>query len=127
MARRLALVRVLHAELGLGLVAANAAAERALHGGATVIRASRDGSLELTLDLNRFESTFSASLSAARTLGAPRQRGRPPRKRVDPLAAATAFGIDLSLLRWNLAQRPADRLHSLDANAQALHEMRDTR
>src|SRR3990172_2721190 len=99
-----------------GLVAANAAAERALHGGATVIRASRDGSLELTLDLNRFESTFSASLSAARTLGAPRQRGRPPRKRVDPLAAATAFGIDLSLLRWNLAQRPADRLHSLDAN-----------
>ncbi len=127
MARRLALVRVLHAELGLGLVEANAAAERALHGGETVICTSRDGSISLSLDLNRFESTFLASLSAARTLGAPRQRGRPPKKRADPLEAAIAFGIDLSLLRWNLAQRPADRLHSLDANAHALREMRAAR
>lgn len=127
MARRLTLVRVLHAELGLGLVESNAAGERALHDGEKLIRTSRDGSLELSLDLDRFESTFIASLSAARTLGAPRRRGRPPTAERDPLKAAVAFGIDLSLLRWNLAQRPADRLRSLDANAQALNEMRGAR
>lgn len=127
MARRLALIRVLHAEFGLALVEASAAAERAIHDGETVLRTSRDGSFELIVDLVRFESTFIASLSAARTFGAPRRRGRPPRTGGDPLEVARAFGIDLSLLRGNLAQGPGDRLRSLDANAQALLELRGTR
>ena len=90
-----------------------------------------DSPATLVIDLARYHSTFSAALSAALHHGGPRRRGRPlSRKRArgrDPVAAARAYGVDVSLLRESLARSPAERLARLDANSAFLIGLRRAR
>jgi hypothetical protein len=95
------------------------------------LAAARDSPATLVIDLARYHSAFSAALSAALHHGGPRRRGRPLSRRrargYDPVAAAEAHGVDVSLLRESLERSPADRLARLDANAAFLTGLRRVR
>ena len=71
--------------------------------------------LALQFDLVLLASSFAVRRAALRTTIAPRARGRPSRASSSPLAAAEAWGLDVSLLRANLRRTPAERLRQLDA------------
>jgi hypothetical protein len=81
----------------------------------------------VTIDLFRILASVSVGLSRLRTRYAPRQRGRPARRRRDPLCAAEEYGLDLSLLAANLRRTPAERLRQLDAMADFRRHVRRVR
>jgi hypothetical protein len=130
-ARRMALVRLLSRDLALPLARADRCAGVLLRHAADE-RAARvaepDGVVGVEVDLARFHSTFAADLATALRQVQPRRRGRPasrpsPPSR-DPLAAAAAHGVDLSLLRESLRRTPAERLESLDEDVAFLAAVR---
>ena len=131
-ARWLGMVRLLARELGIPVVRAadlaDDAARQPPETKALSIATSNDGAASLVVDLARYHSTFAAALSAALNHGGPRRRGRrppakPPRGQ-GSIAAAHAYGVDVSLLREALARTPAERLARLDANASFLRALR---
>ena len=89
---------------------------------------SDEGAATLVIDLARYHSIYAAALSTAINHGGPRRRGRrPPTSRArgrDPVAAAHAYGVDVSLLRAALARTLVERLARLDANAGFLSGLR---
>jgi len=131
-ARRMGMVRVLAGEFAIPTTRAAELADEALRHPpevrALALSASSEGVATLVIDLARYHSTFAAALSAALNHGGPRRRGRPaPRKRVrgrDAVAAADAYGVDVSLLREALDRAPAERLARLDANSAFLGALR---
>ena len=131
-ARWLGLVHVLARDLGTSVQRAATLAKTALQFDPAIralrLHLSEHGEATVSLDLARYHSAFAASLSTALNQGGPRRAGRPPHRdrRVDPLATAAEYGIDLSLLRSGLRRSPAERLARLDANATFLQSVRRT-
>jgi hypothetical protein len=131
-ARWFGLVRLLSAEVHLPVREAARISDQTLRAGATTavveVAASPDGSAALTVDLARYHATFAAALATALHHHAPKVRGRPTHSRrgarADVLAAATAYGVDLSLLRAGLRRTPAERLRRLDENVAFVRALR---
>ncbi len=120
LARRLSIARAVHDGVGMPLPAAFAMARDALAAWdgerlpVTMMGTSTDD-VALTVDVYRLLSAMNVRLADLRESFAPKVRGRPPRARRDPLEAAMAWGLDLSLLRDNLRKSPHARLRQLDA------------
>jgi hypothetical protein len=128
-AQWLGLVRLLHRDFGVPLVAAGAMATTALAAPPTEravpVARSGDDSVMLIVDVARYRSSFAAALSAALVLGGPRRRGRrPARTPHDPIRAARDYGVDVDLLASSLALTPAQRLARLDADREFLSAVR---
>jgi hypothetical protein len=128
------LVRLLTEKLGLSLKAAADAATAALGqtGSSSRVSAGSDssGATAIVVDLRRYESTFLANLSRALQLETPRRRGRPARDRLrgrDAVRAASAYGVDVSLIEESLRRTPAERLALLEANAEFVRAARRVR
>jgi hypothetical protein len=120
LARRLAVTREIHDGLGVPLSLALALAQQALRvspaaGSPVTLYAQPDSSVALTIDLYRLLSTFNVRLAELRESYAPPALGRPRTRSFDPLAAATEWGLDLSLIRDNMRKTPHQRLRQLDA------------
>ena len=118
-ARRLALARALNEALGMPLPRAYAQAAdvfRRWDGTARPVRLGDDepAAVDVTVDVYRIQAEVNVGVSRLRTLYSPRRRGRPAGRR-DPVEAATAYGIDTTLLAANLRREPAERLRQLDA------------
>jgi hypothetical protein len=128
------LVRVLTRDFDIPAVRAAELTDQALRHSpderVVSLAASAESPATLVLDLARYHSAFAAALSAAINHGGPRRRGRPStRKRTRPrdaVAAAEAYGVDLSLLRHALARSVRDRLARLDADSRFLAALRRT-
>ena len=128
-ARRLGLARMIQGATGMPLQRADEVAAFVLASHEQVrqvVVESADGSVQLTIDLARYESTFGARLALARR-EQPERRGRPPRRGGDPLARASEFGIDISLLRSNLQRTPEERLRNAGENAELVRRLREAR
>ena len=131
-ARRMGMVRVLATEIAIPITRAAELANDALRHPpemrALPLSTSTEDVATLVVDLARYHSTFAAALSAALNHGGPRRRGRPAaRKRTrgrGAVAAAEAYGVDVSLLREALERTPAERLARLDANSAFLGALR---
>ena len=134
-ARWMGIVRLLARDFALPMVRAAALADDVLRhppdSRAVSLVASPDSPATLVIDLARYHSAFAAALSAALHHGGPRRRGRPlPRRRArghDPVVAAEAHGVDVSLLRDALELLPSERLARLDANAGFVSGLRRVR
>jgi hypothetical protein len=134
-ARWMGLVRLLAHDLGFSVSRAAELATVALQHPpetrALALAETDDGSVSTVIDLARYHSTHSAALSAALHHGGPRQRGRPAagsrRRPRHPIAAAEAYGVDVSLLRDAVSRPSADRLARLDANASFVRSIRPAR
>ena len=125
LARRLAVTRVIHASTGIPLRRSHDLATDALiaYRGevAPVARPTDNGEVCLVLDIRRLLSSFAVRLSVQRSMSAPQRRGRPASRRRDPLQAASAWGLDLTLLADNMARTAEQRLRQLDAMAAFAH------
>jgi hypothetical protein len=88
--------------------------------------ADSSGSASLIVDLARYESIFLGNLSRALVHEIPRRRGRPPRRgtKLDALATAQDYGVDLDLIRSAIRRTPAERLELLEKNAAFVRDMR---
>jgi hypothetical protein len=131
-ARWLGLVRLLNERFAISLRAASemASVALALPPSTRAIRLleSDDGSAAIVLDVARYHSTFSASLSRVLTLGTTRRHGgRAHSTNRDPVERAKRFGVDLDLLRASLALTLEERLARLDSNAALLSALREER
>lgn len=119
LAMRLAITLAIHEATGVPLVRAFALAEKALRGyqggAAPVVTPTIHSDVGLVIDIRRVLSSFNARLSVLRTTFAPRQRGRPSARRRKPLATASDWGIDLTLVADNLRKTPEQRLRQLDS------------
>jgi hypothetical protein len=73
------------------------------------------GDISVKVDVARLDAAFAARRAALMTTVEPRVRGRPSSPSDDPIAAAEAWGLDLSLLSANLRRTPSERLRQLDA------------
>jgi hypothetical protein len=113
-AEHLALVRALNRDFGIALPRASDLAVRALR--SVTVAAVPSGFANLVIDVVRLRMAIATRLSLLSTQHAPRRAGRKPR-RTAPLSAAKRHGLDVTLLRANLALSPADRLRQLDAMA----------
>lgn len=120
-ARRLAVARALAVTADMPLPRAYAVAGKVLRksgGSREPVRISNDvDPVAVTVDVFRILATVSVGLSRLRTMYAPRRRGRPATRRLDPIRVAEEYGLDLSLLAANLRRTPAERLRQLDAMA----------
>ena len=119
-AQRLTIMRAVHEGAGMPLPAAYAMAGRALRSwrGETAcitLPTTASDDVSLTLDVYRLLSSVNVRLADVRESYAPMVRGRPRATRVSALDAATAWGLDLSLVRDNLRRTPHERLRQLDA------------
>jgi hypothetical protein len=119
-ARRLSVARELRTAYGIPLPRAFALAGKAiLQYGAgvnpVVLAADPESPVGLTIDVERILSTVHTRLAQVRAMHAPRQRGRTAGRARDPLAAARAYGMDVTLLAANQRQSPGERLKQLDA------------
>ena len=92
-------------------------------GGEQVIAESSDGSVQVTVDLPRYLSTFQTRLAVARR-ERELQRGRPSRSPADPIGFAREYGIDISLLQSHLQRTPEERLRIASANADFIRRFR---
>lgn len=111
-AEQLALVRALNRDFGIALPRAIDLAAKALR---PVDGASAPpGFANLVIDVVRLRVAIATRLSLLSTQHASRRAGRKPR-RAAPLSAAKRHGVDVTLLRANLALSPAARLRQLDA------------
>jgi hypothetical protein len=116
--RRLAVARAVQVATGMPVGRAFDLAARALRRAAESAPVTLDTGephVSITIDLPRLLSSLSIRSALRRTTIAPRQRGRPPRKRRDPVTAAREWGLDTSLLADNLRKSPQERLRELDA------------
>ncbi|MGI8402724.1 MAG: hypothetical protein ACR2NS_14150 [Gemmatimonadaceae bacterium] len=121
------LVRVLVDALGLALTTAATIATSVL-GELTSGTPMREahitaGLASIVIDLPRYESIFLGNLSRALVLETPRRRGRTGASK-GGVEAAREYGIDIGLLKSALERSPADRLATLDANAELSRGMR---
>jgi hypothetical protein len=120
LARRLAVALAIQKVTGAPLAIAFAQAGQALRsyrGDKVPVVVPTEGDVGLQVDIRRILSSFNIRLSVIRTTFAPRQLGRPPLRRRDPLVAATEWGIDLTLLTDNLGKTVEQRIRQLDAMA----------
>lgn len=126
-ARRLGLARVLNTTLGMPLRQAWEIAEDALRHPETrdlVISESLDGSVRAVVDVTRYLSSFTAALALARR-HEPKSRGRPMMVRErSAVEDAREFGIDISLIRSNMARPLETRLRDADDNADFVRAIR---
>jgi hypothetical protein len=116
-ARRLGLAREMHEATAMPLRRAWRLAQDALAvwpGQREWVHEGREASARIVVDLTRYLSNYASRLSLARTRYAERRRGRRPRRPRDPIAAARAYGVDISLLVENLKRTPEERLRTLD-------------
>jgi hypothetical protein len=81
-----------------------------------------DGSVRVTIDLERFLSDYAVRLSLSRTWYAEKRRGRPWKRR--GVALAKWWGVDLTLLDESLKRTPAQRLERLAEAAAFFKSMR---
>ncbi len=126
-ARRLSLARTLRETYGIPLGAAYAMSHEALAGRPGKggwERATPDGVVTVSVDLERFLSAFNARLSLSRTLYGERQRGRPRGRGGRGIGLAREHGVDVGLLESSLARTPAERIMSLDRDLEFLRSMR---
>jgi len=127
LARRLALAKALHDSAAFSLPPAWEKAGRIL-AEADYFKdwatESDDGSVTLVVHLPRIFTNYQARLALSRTHFAPKRRGRAPSRRGSAIERARAYGIDVTLLDTQLAQAPAQRVREMDANNQALGELR---
>ena len=91
------------------------------------VHSGRGASVQLVVDLERYLSDHAIRLSLSRTRYGERRRGRPRRGSGDPVAAAEAYGIDVSLLRENLQRSPEARLRRLEEAKEFLRAARPVR
>ena len=125
---RLGLARVIHRTSGIPLkgayeVACTILANHAA--GQHVIAEAADRSVQVTVDLPRYLSTFHTRLALAQRQRDLR-RGRPPRPHPDPIRFAQEYGIDVSLLQSHLQRTPDERLRIGSANAEFIRQFRGT-
>lgn len=113
-ARRFAMVRVLEHSVGLPLKLAYRLARGISAGTGDWRMTSADGAVMLTVDLDRFTTTFAANLSRALVGYVERRRGRRLARRHRGVAAARERGVDVTLLRESLRRTSAERLRRLD-------------
>jgi hypothetical protein len=73
-----------------------------------------NGVVRVTVDLERFLSTYAVRLSLARCWYAEKARGRPRKGRLKGVAWARWYGVDLSLVQASLCQGVDDRLRRND-------------
>lgn len=128
--RLYALIRMLQHSFGFALPDAVSTARRALSGpddALFVARESVDGSASLLIDMARFHLNVSIALSSAKYRAAPKARGRMPNRPKDPVAAAAAYGEDISQMKYNLARSPAVLLESADEDAAFVRAIRFVR
>jgi hypothetical protein len=127
LARRLLITRALHSAVRIPLVDSYALADQTLHAwrgepGAVTLRVHPTDDVAVTVDVYRLLSALHVRQAMLGSSGlvlteTRRPRGR-PRTRAhsrDPIAAAEAWGLDLSLIRDNLRRTPHERLRQLDA------------
>ena len=125
-ALRLGLARMIHETVGTPLLRAHEIAGDALTtdgDGPRVLLESPDGSVQVTIDVARYRSTFGARLAVARR-EQPQRRGRPPHPSRGPIATAREYGIDISLLQSNLLRTPEERIRLAGANAEFIARIR---
>ncbi len=118
LAHRLAVTRAVHEGTGMPLLAAYPLAGRALdgwNGESACLLLPLTDDISLTIDVYRLRVSLSVRLAEVRESYAPMVRGRPQVQRMNALDAATAWGLDLTLLRDNVARTPYERLQQLDA------------
>ena len=87
---------------------------------------AEDGSVRVVIDLERYQSAFTARLSLARESYAERRRGRPRARARNPIAAARAYGIDLTLIDESMELSPAQRLRRMDEMSEFFRMVRLT-
>jgi len=126
-ARVLGLARVIQATSNMPLRRAYAIAEDALASPtaakATVVAEAPDGSVQVSVDVPRYLSTFSARVAlAGKQRG--RVRERPAKSAGGPIQAAREYGIDISLLESNLRRSPEQRLRLASANSDFIRGFR---
>ena len=116
-ARRLAFARALKEAAGMPLRHGYQLADDALIGWPTRDTwqlIDSDGTVRLTMDLERFLVRCSVRLSLARTRYAERRRGRPPKRTLRGLELAKWYGVDVSLLRASLELTQTRRFRRLE-------------
>lgn len=119
-AERMALVRALNRDLAIPLPAAWKLAGEVLEKPSVAGRFSvepGDGMIDLTIDVYRLRAAVATRRSVLASQHEPRRTGRKPVRPSNKLVAAQQYGLDLSLLRSNIARRPDERLRQLDAMA----------
>lgn len=116
-AERLALVRMLNRDLAIPLPKAWELAGSALWPEVPdrVEFTAGDGTVTVVVDLYRLRAALAVRRALLATMSPRRRAGRKPGHSADPLAAAEQYGIDVGLLKSNLARRPDERLRQLDA------------
>lgn len=126
-AKRLSFARALKTACGLPLTRGWALADEALGRWPeerTWTLAGPDGTVLVTVDLERFLSDFGVRLSLARCWVAEKARGRPLKHRKRGVAWAEEYGEDISLLKESLKLTPAERLRRADEALQFARRMR---
>ena len=116
-AKRLGLAQLLAEATGMPLKRAHAAAAEALAAWPASrewVREHPDGSVRVVVNLEYYLSGFASRLSLSRSYYAERQRGRRPKRVRDAIAAARAYGVDISLLEESLKRTPEERLKRMD-------------
>jgi hypothetical protein len=127
LARRLSVALAIHQGTGASLARSFKIAERALQayesGNQDRVVTTDHDDVGIVPNINRILSSLNVRLSFLNTSFAPRVRGRPSGRR-DHLIAAADWGIDLSLLRYNLAKTAEQRIRQLDAMAAFSRDVR---
>jgi len=119
MANRMGIVRAITDGTGISIALAYrlaGAALRALERGDECARLplAPDRLATLDVDVYRIVAAVNTRRSFLATSYQPTHRGRPRTTRLDPIDAAVAHGIDLTLLDDALRRTPASRLRALD-------------
>jgi hypothetical protein len=129
-ARILGLARALSDAAGIPLLRAYDFARSALAAWPTTrewAHSNADSSVRIVIDIERYLSTFNTRLSLARAAYAERTRGPRRTRRRDPVAAASEYGYDVSLIDESAKLTPAARLRRLDQMAEFFRATRAAR
>jgi hypothetical protein len=128
LALRVSVTLAVHDATGIPLRRAFAIAARALRehetGKTKVAVPGSTDDVAVVIDMQRMLSSCAIRMSALRTLLDGPRRGRPRLRRTEPLKTAADWGIDLSLLKENLARTPEERLRQLDSMAAFARKVR---
>lgn len=120
LAMQLIVMNAIHDGFGTPMPRAFALAQLALRqwDGSTTplfLRSGVHDDVALTIDMYRLICSYQMRLATLRESYAPLVRGRPKTRKVDALAVAADWGLDLSLIRDNLRKSPLERIRQLDA------------